>query len=97
MTSTCLLKMVFPWQHLPERLLLGQQLLPFLADLALYLDFDLAKLMTSQREHSLSVVIVNKATNFFFFPAQLLLLEAHALCSELFGKNRRVAVYYCNQ
>lgn len=82
---------------IPERLLLCEKFLPLLVDLPLYAQFDFPQLMfvytrahanrSNQQSHQEPR---NDIANLLFLPAELLLLETHALRRKFLGKDRRV-------
>lgn len=71
--------------HLPQRLLLRQQLLLLLVDLPLHPQLRLTKLSLPSASHTHPHTIHN---HLFFFPAQLLFLQPHPLVGKLLRKQR---------
>jgi len=76
-----------PAGHAPERLFLGEQLLPLLVDFTLHLELNLAQLEAGKYE----LWPMLRLLYLLLLPAELLFLETHTLSGKVFGQDGRVA------
>lgn len=74
----------------PKRLFFGEQLLPLLVDLSLDLELNLAQL--KRGKYGLWCML--RLVYLLLLPAELLLLEAHALSGKVFRQDGRIAAVH---
>jgi hypothetical protein len=82
-----------PAGHPPERLFLGEQLLPLLVDFSLDLELNLAQLEDAKYE----LVCTLRLLYLLLLPAELLLLETHALSRKVFRQDGRITAVHNQQ